>query len=119
MTQETHSQMKPMTLVLIVAGAITLLFGVMVGVAILSQPGPVRIDLLNKEKKVLRTWNFKTSQSLNRFQWDFLIDKNQRKKLPAGRRPFVLPGVYTLKLTAPEGKHSLQIEVKKPGRSRS
>jgi hypothetical protein len=79
-----------------------------------KQTGQIRIDLLNKAKKVLRTWTFKTDQKLNRFQWDFLIEKKHRKKLPEGRRPFVFPGKYTLRLTAPEGTHSIQVEIKKP-----
>jgi photosystem II stability/assembly factor-like uncharacterized protein len=79
-----------------------------------KNPGPVRVDLLNKEKKILRTWRFKTDQKLNRFEWDFLIDKKFRKKLPEGRRPFVLPGNYTLKLTAADGNHSIPIKIKEP-----
>jgi hypothetical protein len=80
--------------------------------------GSVRIDLLNKEKKVLRTWTFKTDQKLNRFEWYFLIDKKHRKKLPEGRRPFILPGDYTLRLTAPNGKHSIKLKIKKPDKQK-
>jgi len=83
-----------------------------------KNPGSVRIDLLNKEKKILMTWRFQTDQKLNRFEWDFLIDKKHRKKLPEGRRPFVLPGDYTLKLTTPDGKHSIQITIKKPDKQK-
>lgn len=45
MTQESDSRMKPITLVLIIAGVITLLLGVLVGIAIVNQPRPITIEV--------------------------------------------------------------------------
>lgn len=45
MTQKSDGRMKPITLALIILGAITLLLGVVVGVAILNQPRPIMIEI--------------------------------------------------------------------------
>ena len=41
-------------------------------------------------------WDLEANAGINRLDWDFLIDIKYRKKLPEDRRPFILPGKYTL-----------------------
>jgi len=45
MTQDSEGRMKPFTIVLIVAGVITLLLGVVVGIAILNRPRPITLEV--------------------------------------------------------------------------
>lgn len=84
-----------------------------------KKPGPVEIKLINKDKKTLLTWKFKTEKRLNMFEWDFLLDKKYRKKLPAGRRPFVKPGEYKLILKTSSGKSERALIIKKPDKRKN
>ncbi len=60
----------------------------------------VKIYLKNKGSKILRKWDLHANKGINRFDWDFLINTKFRKKLPEGRRPFILPGKYTFVITS-------------------
>ncbi len=56
----------------------------------------VKMYLKNEKNRTIKSWELKAESGINRVDWDFLIDNKFRKNLPEGRRPFILPGKYTL-----------------------
>ena len=54
---------------------------------------------MNEKKDAVRTWKVNATAGLNRVDWDLLVDATTIKGLPTGRRPFILPGKYTLALS--------------------
>ncbi len=74
--------------------------------------GKTKVTILNNKSEKLREWNLKAKKGINRFEWDFLINKSKREKLPLGRRPFVLPGKYTLVLKKGRIKAKIRFLIK-------
>lgn len=62
----------------------------------------ISIYLKNEKSKTIRKWDLDAREGINRLDWDFLIDSKYRKKLPEGRRPFILPGKYTFVIRSNE-----------------
>ncbi len=59
-------------------------------------PGKVIIRIEDKKAKVYRKWDVFANKGINKTEWNFLVNKSIRGKLPKGRRPFVRPGKYVL-----------------------
>ncbi len=76
--------------------------------------GTVELRLLNEKKEPVRTWKVNATAGLNRVDWDLLVDASTFKGLPAGRRPFVLPGTYTLKLSSGAESREASMKVEAP-----
>ncbi len=66
----------------------------------LARAGQATLVLADAKGGVQRRWQVAGTPGLNRVDWDLLVDASLRKNLPPGRRPFVLPGTYTLSLEA-------------------
>jgi len=81
--------------------------------------GTVTLSLEDKKAHVLKSWELEAKAGLNRFNWDFQIDKKERENLPMGRRPFVLPGEYTLTLKGFGQSVSTGVEIEKPAEAPS
>jgi hypothetical protein len=58
------------------------------------------LTLRDAKGAVQRTWALQAGAGLGRVDWDLQVDPAMRPGLPAGRRPFVLPGEYSLSLEA-------------------
>ncbi len=75
-----------------------------------KNPGIVKIYLKDSKNKIVRTWEIEANYGINRLEWDFLVDKSVRGKLPEGRRPFVKPGTY--KMILKKGDESVETIIK-------
>ncbi len=74
----------------------------------------VKIYLKNDKNKTIKSWDMKAKSGINRVDWDFLIDSKYRKKLPEGRRPFILPGKYTLVINSVGKSDKTELIIDKP-----
>ncbi|MCK5221573.1 MAG: hypothetical protein KAR14_08335 [Candidatus Aminicenantes bacterium] len=75
--------------------------------------------LKNAKNKTIKSWDLKAKSGINRINWDFLIDGKYRKNLPTGRRPFILPGKYTLVLKAMGKTDITELIIDKPEKKRN
>ncbi|MBL0313812.1 MAG: hypothetical protein IPP78_14125 [Holophagaceae bacterium] len=79
-----------------------------------AKPGAIELQLLSEKKEPVRTWKINASAGLNRVDWDLLVDAGTIKGLPVGRRPFILPGKYTLVLSLGTEKREAPLVVDPP-----
>ena len=79
-----------------------------------SKSGAIELQLLNEKKDAVRTWKVNATAGLNRVDWDLLVDATTIKGLPTGRRPFILPGKYTLNLSMGAEKREAPLVVDAP-----
>lgn len=84
-----------------------------------SDSGKAKVVLMNLKSKVLRTWDIKAKPGINRLEWDYLVNKSVRGKLPKGRRPFILPGKYTLVIKMNRESSKTSIVIKAPKKRKS
>ena len=79
-----------------------------------SKSGAIGLQLLNEKKDLVRAWKVNATAGLNRVDWDLLVDATTIKGLPTGRRPFILPGKYTLALSMGAEKREAPLVVDAP-----
>ena len=79
-----------------------------------AKPGATEVQIVNEKKDSVRTWKVNATEGLNRVDWDLMVDAATIKGLPAGRRPFILPGKYTLKLSAGGEKRETALIIDAP-----
>ena len=58
--------------------------------------GNIEVRIEDSNSKTYRKWNIIAKNGINKFEWDFLVDKSIRGELPEGRRPFIEAGKYIL-----------------------
>jgi len=75
--------------------------------------GTAEISILDSKEKVICSFEEQAKAGINRFEWNFLINKKARGKLPEGRRPFVLPGEYTLSIKIGKKSEKVPLIIKK------
>jgi photosystem II stability/assembly factor-like uncharacterized protein len=79
-----------------------------------AQAGAATLTLRDGKDAVQRVWTLKPEAGLGRVDWDLQVDPATRPGLPAGRRPFVLPGDYTLTLEAAGQQLKAKVVVEAP-----
>lgn len=79
-----------------------------------AQPGEAALTLRDAKEGVQRRWKVPVRPGLQRVDWDLQVDPGARPGLPAGRRPFVLPGEYTLTLEAAGRTLKAKVAVEAP-----
>jgi len=77
-----------------------------------KDPGTVKIFIVNSKGKRIRQWEIKAKHGINRLEWNFLVNKSIRGKLPPGRRPFVEPGTYKIIVKRDKDSSETEITVK-------
>lgn len=79
-----------------------------------AKAGPAELKLLNEKKEIVRAWTLKATSGLNRVDWDLMVDPSALKDLPGGRRPFILPGKYTVQVSEGSEKRETMLTVDPP-----
>jgi hypothetical protein len=80
----------------------------------LARAGAATLTLRDAKDAVQRTWTLQAGAGLGRVDWDLQVDPTVRPGLPAGRRPFVLPGEYSLTLEAAGQALKVKVVVEAP-----